>query len=96
MPVFFTKSHTNASKEGRDFITGKCRQSLNVMFVRNINVVRSVQTAKDKTWYFVNYDINYYTSLHLRHFNRIIHLGHSTRLLRDVMKEIRNVCSHFQ
>ena len=34
---FFTKSHMNASKEGRDFITGKCRQSLNVMFVRNIN-----------------------------------------------------------
>jgi len=93
---FFTKSHTNASKEGRDFIAEKCRQSLNGMFVRNINVVTSVGTAKDKTWYFVNYDVNYYALLHLRHFNKILHLGHSNRLLRDVMKEIKNVCSHIR
>jgi len=66
------------------------------MFVRNINVFTSVRTAKDKTWYFVNYDVNYYAFLHLRHFNRILHLGHSNRLLPDVMKEIKNVCSHLQ
>jgi hypothetical protein len=58
VPIFFIKSLTNASKEGPDFITGKCRQSLNGMFVRNTNVT-SMRTAKDKTWYFVNYGVNY-------------------------------------
>jgi len=68
---------------------GNCRQSLNVMLVRNINVVTSLRTTKEKTRYFVNYDVNYYAFRHLRHFNRIIHLGHSNRLLHDVMKEIK-------
>jgi hypothetical protein len=69
---------------------------LNEMFVRNINEVTSLRTAKDKTWYFVNHDVNYYAFLHLRQFNRILHLGHTNRLIRNVMKAIKNVGSYVQ
>jgi hypothetical protein len=48
----------NSSEEGSDFITGRCRQSLNGKFVRKINEVASVRTAKHRTGYCVSYEVN--------------------------------------